>query len=113
MNFRRAFPGGEARFFCPSLMHLPPVILGALLVLLPACAPDLPPGDVPIPPEGSGAGDYVGLSKERAIARARAQGSAWRVVGEDGQAGAVTGDYRPERLNFTVEDGIVVGVTTG
>lgn len=94
-------------------MRLLPVTLGILLGFLSACAPQMPPGDMPVPPVEGGAGGYVGLSREGAIARARSRGTDWRVVNEDGSSRPATGDYRPERLNFTVRDGIVVDVTTG
>lgn len=38
---------------------------------------------------------------------------AHRVVEVDGEARPVTMDYRPERLNFKVKDGIVTVVTNG
>ncbi len=37
----------------------------------------------------------------------------YRVIKRDGVAQVATRDYNPERLNFEVEDGIVVGTTYG
>ncbi len=96
-----------------SLLRILPLGFVALLGFLASCAPEVPPGDVPVPPLEDGAGGYVGLSTEGAIARARSQGADWRVVGRDGVSSPATSDYRPERLNFVVEGGIVVAVTTG
>ncbi|GIU88366.1 MAG: hypothetical protein KatS3mg009_2881 [Acidimicrobiia bacterium] len=56
---------------------------------------------------------YVGLAVEEAGARADAEGRPWRVVKEDGEDLPVTLDYVPERLDFEVEGGVVVRVTTG
>jgi hypothetical protein len=53
---------------------------------------------------------YIGLSVEDAMAQAEANDTLFRVVQEDGEPLAVTMDYRPGRLNATVEDGIVVSV---
>ena len=43
----------------------------------------------------------------------RGEGRPWRVVSEDGEDLAVTMDFVEDRLNFAVEDGVVVEVTTG
>lgn len=89
-------------------MRLP----GLFLVLLAAgCSPQVPPG-VPVPPAEQ-KGDYVGMSRESAIAKARSQGASWRVIREDGESRPHTGDLQPERLNFTLDGGVVVGVTRG
>jgi hypothetical protein len=58
-------------------------------------------------------GDYIGLSVDEAGARADADQRTWRVVEEDGVPRPVTMDFIETRLNFTVEDGTVVRVTTG
>lgn len=57
--------------------------------------------------------EYVGLTVDDAGALAEEQGRPWRVVKEDGQDRAVTLDFIDNRLNFEVEDGVVVRVTTG
>ncbi|NNC89410.1 MAG: hypothetical protein HKN82_13210 [Akkermansiaceae bacterium] len=89
-------------------------LLAAAGLMLAACSappPAAPPGDIPIPP--SGKESYVGLSKGAAAAKAAAERKRWRVVREDGRSFPVTMDYRPDRLNFTIRGGRVVGVTRG
>lgn len=54
--------------------------------------------------------EYVGLSVEEAMDLADSQGDTFRVVQEDGEFMAVTMDFRPGRINATVEDGLVVSV---
>jgi hypothetical protein len=41
---------------------------------------------------------------------ANRQGDMFRIVEEDGEFMAVTMDFRPGRINATVEDGLVVSV---
>ena len=50
------------------------------------------------------------MSVEEAQAYAVEHELQFRVVEEDGEGLAVTMDYRPGRINATVEDGIVVSV---
>jgi len=57
--------------------------------------------------------NYLGLSKDAAIAKAEAAGLRWRIVKEDGKSYHVTKDFRPERLNFDLESGIITRVTKG
>ncbi|MBX3740816.1 MAG: hypothetical protein KF712_07495 [Akkermansiaceae bacterium] len=91
-----------------------------LALLTAACqpknAPDPPPPDaaekqpsdaVPTPDS------FVGLTLEAAEAKAKEADLPCRVVRKDGEDFPVTRDYRPERLNFTVEKGVVTKVTTG
>jgi len=56
---------------------------------------------------------FVGLKLEEAEARAKEADLPFRVVRKDGEDFPVTRDYRPERLNFTVENGVVTKVTNG
>ena len=56
---------------------------------------------------------YIGLTVEEAGKRAEAAGLKWRVVMEDGVGKPTTRDYRPDRLNFTVEKGKVTAVRNG
>lgn len=65
------------------------------------------------PVTGAGLDAYIGLTVEAAGAKADEEGRPWRIVEEDGQPLVVTQDFVPERLNFTVDDGVVTGVTTG
>jgi len=55
---------------------------------------------------------FAGLSVEEAAAKANEQGRAWRIIREDGVDLVVTDDYSEDRLNFSVEDGMVVAATT-
>jgi hypothetical protein len=50
---------------------------------------------------------------EEAGKRAEAAGLKWRAVMEDGVGKPTTRDYRPDRLNFTVEKGKVTAVRNG
>jgi len=59
-----------------------------------------------------GSASYVGLTIEDASARADGEGRPWRIVHQDGEDLAVTDDYSPDRLNFSVEDGIVIAAVT-
>ena len=54
---------------------------------------------------------YVGLSEEEAMALAVEQGTILRVVERDGEVLPATMDYRPGRINATVENGIVTSFT--
>lgn len=45
--------------------------------------------------------------------RAKKEGKRARVVSEDGRQSMVTKDYRPDRLNFTIEAGKVTRVQGG
>ena len=56
---------------------------------------------------------YVGLSKDDAIAAAEEAGVPWRIEREDGEDFALTMDYRPDRVNFSVEDGVITAVRAG
>jgi hypothetical protein len=52
--------------------------------------------------------DYIGLTEAEADARAEAAGLTTRVVGVDGMDLVVTMDFRPDRLNLMLFDGVVV-----
>ncbi len=56
---------------------------------------------------------YVGLEEAAAGEAADAAGVPWRVIERDGEPLAATQDYNAERVNFVVEDGVVVSVTNG
>ncbi len=55
---------------------------------------------------------YVGLTIDEAGDRAKRQGRAWRVIRLDGEDQAITADYQEDRLNFTVEAGVVTAAAT-
>ncbi|MEQ1849700.1 MAG: hypothetical protein ABL890_03870 [Candidatus Peribacteraceae bacterium] len=71
------------------------LILPLAFVLLSACTP------VP------GNADYVGMTVTQAETKASTEGAEFRVVMQDGEALPITLDYRPGRINATVEGGIV------
>jgi len=56
------------------------------------------------------ASSYIWLTVEQAQDFAVEHNMSFRVVEEDGEGLAVTMDYRPGRINATVENGIVVSV---
>jgi len=69
---------------------------------------DKQPGSAVPTPES-----FVGLELKVAQEKADKADLPHRVVREDGKDFPVTRDYRPERLNFTVEKGIVTKVNNG
>jgi hypothetical protein len=72
------------------------------------------PGEAPAgAPEELTDGSFIGLSIEQGQALAERHHLPARVVKLDGEEMMVTQDYRPERLNFTVENGVITKVTRG
>ncbi len=57
--------------------------------------------------------DFIGLSMEDAKALAKERGQAHRVISIEGNFRPVTADYRPDRLNFEIENGKVTVVKRG
>lgn len=55
----------------------------------------------------------VGLTKEQAEAAAAKAGYTVRVTQEDGQMFPMTMDYRTNRINIEVEDGVVTAASVG
>lgn len=55
----------------------------------------------------------VGLSESEAVDTAKANGWESRVVSRDGEALAVTTDYRMDRVNLTIVDGVVTKSAVG
>lgn len=55
--------------------------------------------------------DYVGLSVPNAQKKAKSTNTPFRLIGIDGEAQAVTMDYRPGRINAIVEQGVIVSYT--
>lgn len=83
----------------------------------PTTVPELPDNDdlsaviCTAPPEGLvDATSIVGKSESAATRAAEEQGCSVRVVERDGRALAVTEDFRPDRINVTVEDGDVAEI---
>ncbi|RYD66016.1 MAG: hypothetical protein EOP83_06085 [Verrucomicrobiaceae bacterium] len=96
----------------------------ASLLLLTLLAAACQPKNTPQPPPPESAEkqpsdavptpeSFVGLTLQEAEAKAKEADLPHRVVRNDGEDFPVTRDYRPERLNFTVEKGVVTKVTTG
>ena len=56
---------------------------------------------------------YVGLTKQEAIAKAKATDTPWRITREDQEVFMVTQDYNPERVNFEIDNGKVTKATNG
>jgi hypothetical protein len=60
-----------------------------------------------------GAGVYVGLTKQAAIAKAEGDGRQWRLGREDGESFMLTQDYNAERVTFELDDGKVTKASFG
>ena len=58
-------------------------------------------------------GRYLGLTLGAAERIAQSEGRSSRVVRIDGEWKPVTMDYQPDRLNFSINGGLVTKVTTG
>ncbi len=56
---------------------------------------------------------YHGLSKKQAFAKIKAQDLIPRVIREDGNHFIITKDYRRNRINLIIKNGIVIGTTRG
>ena len=61
----------------------------------------------------STAPDFVGLSKQAAIAKAEAEGRPWRITSENGESFPATLDYNPERVSFDVNQNRVTAANFG
>ena len=96
-------------------------VLVTALVALPACGGDDDDDDASAAsdstdqtaPDPSEFDEYLGLTVDEAGDKADEAGVPWRVVREDGEDLPVTMDFVEDRLNFSVENGEVVEVTTG
>lgn len=74
--------------------------------------PDGAPGlESPIPDDD--ASRLVGLDEKLATACAEGEGWNVRVISKDGEDFMVTADYRADRVNLTVVDGVVTTVIVG
>ena len=58
-------------------------------------------------------GELIGLSEPDAQTCIEEAGLTGRVVYRDGESFPVTLDYRPDRINMSIEEGFVVEVTLG
>ena len=79
-----------------------------LLTMLAACTS--PPPAQPLPDAPAG---YIGLREAVAAQTADQAGLPHRVVRRDGTSLPCTMDYSPQRLNFTLERGVVTAVSRG
>ena len=70
-----------------------------------------PSSDVATP--GLDTEQFIGLSLADAKSLAKQQNLTTRLAGEDGDCYAMTMDYRTDRVNFYVENGIVTVATNG
>jgi hypothetical protein len=78
----------------------------------PAPAPEPPQrGTVAVSPEETQA--LVELAEDEAAKVAGERGWVLRVIARDGEAFAVTEDYRVDRVNVTIKSGVVVAATVG
>jgi hypothetical protein len=57
--------------------------------------------------------DFVGLTKNAAIAKAKAGGRLWRISREDSESFPGTLDYNPDRVNFEIDNGTVTSAIFG
>ena len=57
--------------------------------------------------------DFLGLTVAEAQEIAEMNVLDWRVTRDGDEFFAVTEDYRPERLNFELDDGVITRVTLG
>lgn len=55
----------------------------------------------------------VGMSEQEAIAAITAAGGGYRIIGRDGEDFPMTMDYRLDRVNLRIEDGIVTEASIG
>lgn len=77
--------------------------------------PEIPDSSVslenPIP--DASAAQLVGLTEAVAATCAESEGWSVRVVAKDGEDYMVTADYRADRVNLTIMDGIVTAINVG
>ena len=62
---------------------------------------------------GAFAAGLIGLDTKQAKARIADEGYEVRVVSVDGKQRPATTDYRPDRINLTIDDGVVTRATSG
>lgn len=62
---------------------------------------------------GTPPADAVGLSEEESVSFLEGKGFVVRVVERDGEAYAITFDYRTDRVNLVVKEGIVTEAYIG
>lgn len=72
-----------------------------------------PVSELPVPDGADFLDELTGLSETDAAAVAAEKGLTVRIVARDGEHYMVTMDYRIDRVNFTVENGVVVEANVG
>lgn len=95
-----------------------PCLIAALFT---ACKPEKPVArpvaETPAPaapaPDPANPQSFVGLTLEAAQKAADAAAVPHRVIEIDGQPQPATRDFRPDRLNFAVQNGTITAVTKG
>lgn len=73
----------------------------------------MPAEPMPGEPDASVPAQFVGLGEKEAVVLAEEQGLVVRVVERDGEQFPVTMDYRLDRVNFVVADGLVTAAAMG
>lgn len=63
--------------------------------------------------EEMGDEDFIGMEKKDAMALCEKRGLKGRVTAEDGEAFIVTLDYRLDRVNFHIQNNIVISCKRG
>lgn len=75
--------------------------------------PEPMPVDPDAPMSDDVAASLIGLSEERAVEVAKEQGFEVRVTERDGESFPVTADYRMDRVNVSIAEGVVVQASVG
>lgn len=56
---------------------------------------------------------FLGEDKEDVIELLSNMDLEWRIIEEDNKPYIVTRDYKPERLNFTIKDNVIIEISYG
>lgn len=75
--------------------------------------PPQSPGPALKPPPADGDEAFLGLSEEAGTALAKQRQLRSRVISVDGEPRPATRDYRPDRVNFEIEQGRIVRTSRG
>ena len=89
--------------------------------MMPPVAEEIPSTDVAVPPVESApveiseaaADELVGMNEDQAIETAESNGWTWRIAMRDGESFPLTMDFRSDRVNFTIENGVVTAIVVG
>lgn len=102
-------------------MKITPVALALFALLLSSCQEKSTDGHPateapPVVDKGENAASddaYIGQTADAAATLAKERKLISRIISVDGQPRPATKDYRPDRVNFEVEQGKVVKVSRG